>query len=635
MDRPKNLESNLNKVNGLYININEERSTYTAHYNELRNLLYSTIKEKNQILKKLLKGHKLEGSYGDNLKVATPDEFDLVINLAFPENDYIIVKADPQRPGNVTLDMTQVMERIRNQEHNRELYEQLQKIVNAKNMLLENKLQSWLQGLFTMTLNGLNNQLDVNGHISQLVYKRSGPAHTIYIKEPQVYSVDFVPSIRLSAKQIVLGPKQREYFGKTEYWNAIPKPLKGLQGDNISYRASYFDAEHDLLNDKGNLKNGIRFMKKFRDTKQNMGNLKSYYIKTLFLWQAIEREPGYWHKQLNEILIDMFNKLADCLKTDKRNGKLLFFWDPKLDMFADFTESQRKDMFNCAVGCGAYFLKMASGNMNDNNIENVLSSFCKAQERGSNGKLEDKTDSKRTEKRAQTNGTNTTSLAPSTSKGQKSQIKGKTNQPEAAVYPTEAEIKTNTGAKPKNPETVSEPKVKPTPSAPSKPAGQNDQTKTKTNQPAVAKTDTGAKPKKPETVSEPKVKPTPSAPSKPAGQKDQTKTKTNQPAVAKTDTGAKPKNSANVKEPKANPPSAKPAEKNCESKSKAKQQAAPVTKPVQAVTKTERETKSKTLPQPSESVSEQKNAQNSQTKAKTNQPAKDEKQSNESSCKLS
>ncbi|EDW72295.2 uncharacterized protein Dwil_GK20853 [Drosophila willistoni] len=571
MDPAKNLESSLNILNGRHININEDRSKYTAHYNALRDSLYSTIKEKNLILKKLLKGHKLEGSYGDNLKVATPDEFDLVINLAFPENDYIIVKADPQRPGNVTLDMTEVMERIRNQEQNREIYEQLQKIVNAKNMLLENKLQSWLQGLFTKTLNDLNNRIDVNGHISQLVYKRAGPAHTIYIKEPQEYSVDFVPSIRLSAKQIVLGPKQKEYFGKSEYWNAIPKPIKGQLGDNISYRASYYDAEHNLLKDKANLKNGIRFMKQFRDTKQNMGNLKSYYIKTLFLWQVIEREPGYWQKQLNEILIDMFHKLADCLKTAKRNGKLLFFWDPKLDMFADFTESQRKDMFNCAVGCGAYFLKMASGNMNDNNIENVLSSFCK---------LVDKTNSKQTEKPGQTNVANPTSLAPSKTAGQNGQNNAKTNQPEAPVKPSEAETKTATGKKTKKSTTDQEPKAKTTPSPPSKPVAQNDETKAKTNQP-------------------------------------------NQTAAVKTDTGTKPKKAPNAQETKANPaPSTKPAEKNGETKSKTKQTAAPVTKTVS-------ETKSQTLPQPSKSVSEQKN-----TQAKP-QTAKDEKQKNESSCKLS
>jgi len=39
------------------------------------------------------------GGYGDNLKVSMPDEFDLVIHLTFPENDKIIARADPRKPG--------------------------------------------------------------------------------------------------------------------------------------------------------------------------------------------------------------------------------------------------------------------------------------------------------------------------------------------------------------------------------------------------------------------------------------------------------------------------------------------------------------------------------------------------------
>lgn len=247
------------------------------------------------------------GSYGDGLKITKPDEFDLVFFLKFPENDKIIVKRDPQKPGNVTLDMTALLNIIQNQEQNKATFTSLKKIVNAKNMLLQDKLQAMLSGAFTRALNKMENQVVVNGTSTKLIYKRCGPAHTIFVKEGGMkYSVDFVPSIRLNAKQNVLGYEQLQFFKNVEYWDAIPKPLKPFEPNNISFRASYYEAENIMIRDKQKLKNVIKLMKRFRDTKQNMFNLKSYYIKTLLLWQIKERPLAYWvNKPLSEIYIDV------------------------------------------------------------------------------------------------------------------------------------------------------------------------------------------------------------------------------------------------------------------------------------------------------------------------------------------
>lgn len=243
------------------------------------------------------------------MKITKPDEFDLVFFLKFPENDRIIVKSDPQRPGNVTLNMTDLLNTIQNQEHNKATFISLKKIVNAKNFLLQDKLQDMLNGAFTRALNKMKYQVVVNGTSTKLAYKRCGPAHTICVNEGSMnYSVDFVPSIKLSAKQNILSGDQLEFFKNVEYWDAIPKPLKPFQPNNISFRASYYEAENIMIRNKQKLKNVIKLMKRFRDTKQNMNNLKSYYIKTLLLWQIKERPDTYWvNKQLNEIYIDVSN----------------------------------------------------------------------------------------------------------------------------------------------------------------------------------------------------------------------------------------------------------------------------------------------------------------------------------------
>lgn len=335
----------------------------------------------------------------------------MLIHLVFPENDKIIVKADASKPGemktdiqlyslsgtmpfwigNVILDMTKVMEIIGSQEHNKPVFDRLQKIVNNKKQLLEDKLNSFLESIMTQTLNKMGNQIEVAGRISHLQYKKCGPAHTIFVKGSCKYSVDFVPAIRLSAAQVVLAPEQRIHFGETLYWDAIPKPMKPAKTDNTSFTSSFYEAERRLLYDKQFLKPAIRLMKQNRNVK-NKANLKSYHIKTLFLWQVIQQDASYWSNSPKDIFIEvnddfvmstanvlslqMLGKLADSLALTPKKGKLPFFWDPKLDMFAQLTDSQRTDLYNHFRKC-EYTFRKDNGNVNDCTENNVHSSFSK------------------------------------------------------------------------------------------------------------------------------------------------------------------------------------------------------------------------------------------------------------------
>lgn len=91
----------------------------------------------------------------------------------------------------------------------------------------------------------------------------------------------------------------------------------------ISFRSSFYAVEKILLQDvHENCRNAIRFMKKFRDVKTNLGNCKSYYIKTLFLWKIIQEPESYWLNPLSFILADVSMKWLQYVDECKNNFNL-------------------------------------------------------------------------------------------------------------------------------------------------------------------------------------------------------------------------------------------------------------------------------------------------------------------------
>ncbi|BFG04439.1 uncharacterized protein DMAD_03410 [Drosophila madeirensis] len=283
------------------------------------------------------------------LKIAKPNEFDLVFKLGIPHSREIIVTRDSGMPGNVLLNMTRVLQLLENDRgvDQQNIHRLLNSLVNAQNFLVVEKMQSWLQSRFRRALNRLKHSIVVDGKASRLKYRICGPAHTVEV-EGMEYSVDFVPAIRLDAEQNVFRSEQLIYFENIPYWDAIPKPFKNpLITESISFRSSHYKAEQAVLKGKHeNCRNAIKYIKKFRDVKTNLHNLKSYFIKTLFLWKIRSEPEAYWHKPLTVILIDMFDELSECLC----HGRLDFFWDPKLNMLDIYTTEQKLEMFRCVEG---------------------------------------------------------------------------------------------------------------------------------------------------------------------------------------------------------------------------------------------------------------------------------------------
>ncbi|CAD6998687.1 uncharacterized protein LOC101454405 [Ceratitis capitata] len=276
------------------------------------------------------------GSYADNLKVKLPDEYDLVFRLKLPENKNIIVREDKKIPGNVILDLSEILRIISNQRQHECTYKLLKKLVIDGKFLSIKLLQSWLESLFTKVLADLDKRIVYDKSIeSTLLYRKQGPAHTIFIKTPYKYSVDFVPAIVVSGEKAIVR-------SVTLDWDAIPKPVKTTQSD-ISFRASYDAMENEIIKDKNNLKNALRIIKKFRDVHQNMSKLKSYYIKTLFLWRSKREPPSFWNKPISVIVIELFLDLNSSLE----KGHLPFYWNIQFNLYDQIGQSALVDMRRC------------------------------------------------------------------------------------------------------------------------------------------------------------------------------------------------------------------------------------------------------------------------------------------------
>ncbi|XP_011183924.1 cyclic GMP-AMP synthase-like receptor [Zeugodacus cucurbitae] len=293
-----------------------------VHYQNLRNKLFESLKAQSPLFKLLFNGQQLQGSYGDNVKVGHPDEYDLVFFLKIPKQEELIITEDPDCPGNVFIDVQNVLNALKNEKGDSLIYEKLRTWTTSENeseYLNIEKLQFWLKSCFDKALLAMKSSGVLKNF--KFVYRRCGPAHTMFVDEPQKFSVDFVPAIVL---------------GQSAERHGIPKPVEGQK----SFRVSYFAEEQKLMKDKKALKNALRIMKKFRDSHSNMANLKSYYIKTLFLWKTAEVENSYWDSRLCDVITDMFKQL----KLSLDEGRLEFYWNKNLNLYGFMNEKKIREM---------------------------------------------------------------------------------------------------------------------------------------------------------------------------------------------------------------------------------------------------------------------------------------------------
>jgi len=182
-----------------------------------------------------------------------------------------------------------------------------------------------------------NGEIENNGKKYKLKYSKAGPAHTITVqRDDNKFSIDFVPAFIFDKTKWIATRKLPPNTPPTcQDWLAVPKPVKNKPSPNLSFITSYVDSERHLIANKNNLKNTLKMLKKIRD-RRKLSNLKSYFIKTVYLWENENQPSDFWNSSTSKVLMIMINKLIDHLK----EGKILFFWNKSQNMLGNLTKNQ-------------------------------------------------------------------------------------------------------------------------------------------------------------------------------------------------------------------------------------------------------------------------------------------------------
>jgi len=206
---------------------------------------------------------------------------------------------------------------------------------------------AWLRNLIYENLKKSNEKLIIGNNEYAVQKSSNGPAVTLNItitksedgKKGQ-FSIDFVSALAFDFKEKWFADRDPPFL-TSKRWNAIAKPNKTNPNKNRDWACSYADIEREYLKDKQTLKQLIRIFKKIRD-RHNLTNLKSYFIKVIFLHQRITQKDDYWKRGLGVLFLEMFNVILHHL--EKR--QLISIWHKNYNLFGEFKDQQITDIHN-------------------------------------------------------------------------------------------------------------------------------------------------------------------------------------------------------------------------------------------------------------------------------------------------
>ncbi|KAJ0180123.1 hypothetical protein K1T71_004714 [Dendrolimus kikuchii] len=284
------------------------------------------------------------GSHFDNLRIKKPDEFDMDIIIDLPLNlredfrnprgsDIVL---EPKAAGFLQLRMGEQFQNLPMRDSwliNKYAYEWR----DGNNFLLRSNFLDWFKGVVDKALNSSRQSITaspiyyVDGVPYTVRKSESGPAVTLIIENTSRgfrMDVDLVPAFKFPEERWPIGPNYRQIPDncKKGYWMVVGKPNKAAQNQhemNRSWRIALHNQERELMHDSNHLRQTIRLIKKLRDT-QGMKEIASYYIKTIFFWEIIERNEGFWSKNnptmLFKIMVKRFHEVLVA-------GKIPYFWN--------------------------------------------------------------------------------------------------------------------------------------------------------------------------------------------------------------------------------------------------------------------------------------------------------------------
>ncbi|CAG9772612.1 unnamed protein product [Ceutorhynchus assimilis] len=312
----KNMENVLQKINQKYISLNNDE---VKHNNaRLKSTLESMIcemKKQSAVFKTVFDKPFYGGSFYDDLKVGSPDEFDLDLLLVLPKS---CEKHKKKNCGCVKLE-TSNKPGFFWYKIDPDYYPPFKDYIE-NDYLQTNLILDWVKGLVTKALNSLNS-VDFSWGTPRY-HSESGPALTLKLYgQFGHFDVDLVPAFKFGPESWPqYGYKPNSSRRKTDFF-IVPKKARLQNCGERYWRASFQDQERELIEGKQRLKPALRLLKKMRN---NLGqvSVSSYALKTLVLWDL---DSGYL--DFNAPLADVFMKLLKKYAEHLQAKCVPYYWN--------------------------------------------------------------------------------------------------------------------------------------------------------------------------------------------------------------------------------------------------------------------------------------------------------------------
>ncbi|GFG30921.1 hypothetical protein Cfor_03236, partial [Coptotermes formosanus] len=266
--------------------------------------MVSAMKE-DEVFKAVYAQLCFQGSSYEKLRVGSPDEFDINLELRLPVNyAELKVEASQTIPGFARIKLGAVTGKKG---------EQVQKTVedwiDVSRYLLRGKILNWLQSRVDKVLPKIRFEF-----LQEIKRARNGPAITLKIKvtDGRELCVDLVPCLVFDGENLparILKRLDGLPYEIAQYltWSVVPKGPKEIadckqcvDDENGScereWRMSFYEYEKSLMNGLDGMKPTIKLLKVIRD-RWGRTNVSSYYIKTVFLWEIYEKGNEFWRKK--------------------------------------------------------------------------------------------------------------------------------------------------------------------------------------------------------------------------------------------------------------------------------------------------------------------------------------------------
>lgn len=295
----------------------------------------------DEVFNKLYSKLDYVGSYFDGLRVAKPTEFDLNLIMKIPcDYKQIVVENTNAKAGFVKVNISKALQNIQ-QSNNEKVIRTIKQWCDNDGYLLENKVRQWLEGVISCRLGHGTKEVPVpSGRMVRITFGKSGPAFTLHVNiGSDVIDVDLVFTLQFPETMQPPGPI-RWNSDLAACWMVVPKEST----DSRFWRVSFPYSERKLTGSKYKLKLINRHLKALRDARDLQ--IASYFIKTLFLWEAHEcsmyNRTRFWEKRQGYLFIYMLNKLYVTLN----EKKLPYYWHKGNNLFDKLTQPHSINMAN-------------------------------------------------------------------------------------------------------------------------------------------------------------------------------------------------------------------------------------------------------------------------------------------------